>query len=70
MIDTADIAALAELYDRYANALERTAPERLRARRQFYARLEALYDREARDVAYEAFRFEMVQHCKAYLKKS
>ena len=29
MIGPADIAALAELYDRYANALERTSPDRL-----------------------------------------
>ena len=29
MIGAADIAALAELYDRYANALERTSPDRL-----------------------------------------
>ena len=70
MIVPGEIAALAELYDHYANALERTAPERLRARRQFYARLETLYDREARDVAYEAFRFEMVKRCKEYLKKN
>jgi hypothetical protein len=29
MIVPADIAALADLYDRYANALERTSPDRL-----------------------------------------
>lgn len=44
MISPADIAALAELYDRYANAFERTSPGRLQARRQFYARLEMLYE--------------------------
>ena len=70
MIDTGEIAALAERYDRYANALERTAPDRLQARRQFYARLEMLYEREAREVTYEAFRFETVKHCKEYLKKN
>ena len=70
MIDTGEIAALAEMYDRYADALERTAPDRLQARRQFYARLEMLYEREAREVTYEAFRFEMVKHCKEYLKKN
>jgi hypothetical protein len=31
---------LAEFYDRYANGLERISPDRLEARRQFYARLE------------------------------
>ena len=44
MISPADIAVLAELYDRYANAFERTSPGRLQARRQFYARFEMLYE--------------------------
>ena len=48
MIGPEEIAALAKFYDRYANAFERTAPDRLLARRQFYARLEALYEREGR----------------------
>jgi hypothetical protein len=39
MISPADIAALAELYDRYANTFECSSPGRLQARRQFYARL-------------------------------
>ena len=43
MISPADIAALAELYDLYANAFERSSPGRLQARRQFYARLEMLH---------------------------
>jgi len=33
MIAPADIAVLAQLYDRYANALERTSPDRLQTRR-------------------------------------
>ena len=70
MINPADIAALAELYDRYANAFERTSPDRLQARRQFYARLEMLYDQEGRNVSYDAFRFEMVKFCKEFLRKN
>jgi hypothetical protein len=35
MISPEDIAALAEFYDRYANAFERNASGRLQARRQF-----------------------------------
>ncbi len=70
MIGPADIATLAELYDRYANALERTSPDRLQARRQFYARLEMLHGQEGRDVDYDAFRLEMVKHCKEYLRKN
>jgi len=38
MTSPAEIATLAEFYDRYANALERTSPDQLQARRQFYAR--------------------------------
>jgi hypothetical protein len=47
VIDPSDIASLAELYDRYANALERLSSDRLAARRQFFARLEFLHEREA-----------------------
>jgi hypothetical protein len=47
MIGPDEIAALAALYDRYANALERTSPDRLQAGRQFHARLEGLYQRRA-----------------------
>jgi hypothetical protein len=46
MITPAETAALAEIYDRYANGFERTAPDRLRARHQFFARLELLYAQE------------------------
>ncbi len=70
MIGAEDIAALAGLYDRYANALERTSPDRLQARRQFYARLEILHGQEGGEVAYEVFRLEMVKRCKEYLRKN
>ena len=70
MIQPPDLEALAELYDRYANAIERLSPDRLAARRQFFARLEALYEREGAGVDYEAFRYEIVQRCKQYLKKN
>jgi len=45
-------------------------PNRLQARRQFYARLEMLYERESQGVAYEEFRFEVVKRCKEYLRKN
>jgi hypothetical protein len=70
MIGAGEIAALAGLYDRYANAFERTSPDRLQARRQFHARLETLYGQEGRDVNYEFFRFEMVRLCKEYIKRN
>jgi hypothetical protein len=70
MIELSDVAALAPLYDRYAHAIERLSADRLLARRQFYARLEMLYEREKAGVSYEAFRFEMVKRCKEYLRKN
>ena len=70
MISPGEIVALAELYDRYANAFERTSPDRLQARRQFYARLEMLYELEGKGLAYDAFRFEAVKLCKEFLRKN
>ncbi len=70
MIQPADLAGLAELYDHYANAIERHAPERLLARRQFFARLEALYEQEGAGTDFEAFRYEAVKRCKEFLKKN
>ncbi len=70
MISPEEIAALAQFYDRYANAFERTSPDRLLARRHFYARLEMLYEREGRVVTYDIFRFEMVKHCKEFLRRN
>jgi len=70
MIDQTEIAALAEIYDRFANAIERTSPDRLLARRQFYARLEMLYERENAGLEFETFRFEMVKRCKQFLSKN
>ncbi len=70
MISLSEISGLAELYDQYANGIERMSPERQQARRQFYARLEMLYEQEGRGVTYEAFRFEAVKLCKEYLKKN
>ena len=70
MIESGDIAGLAELYDRFAHALDRKLTDREQARRQFYARLQTLYDREGSATRYEAFRFEMVKRCKEFLKKN
>jgi hypothetical protein len=70
VIGAGDIAKLPELYDRYANAFERLSPDRLQARRLFFSRLEALHEQEGAGVDFESFRFEMVKHCKEYLKKN
>lgn len=70
MIEAGDIARLAELYDRYANAFERLSRDRLQARRAFWGRLETLHQQEGGGVDFEAFRFEMVKRCKEYLRRN
>jgi hypothetical protein len=70
MIDLQEIASLAEFYDAYANALNIDSLERETAKRQFYARLSFLYEREGTDVEFGTFRLEMVRHCKEYLKRN
>ncbi len=70
MIEVDEIARLAELYDRYANAIDRKSPDRAIARRQFLLRLEMLYHQEAPGISYEAFRFELANRCKQYLKRN
>ena len=70
MIDAHEIAKLADFYDRYANALDPTASERQQAKRQFYARLDALYQQFGQGIQFDAFRLEMIRHCKEYLRKN
>ena len=70
MIEPPEIAALAELYDRYANALDRRSADRALARRQFNARLECFYVQEGGAINFEAFRYELVKQCKAFLKQN
>ena len=70
MIGISELAALAELYDRYANALDPQSPDRERAKLQFLARIEMLYEQEGAGIDFRAFRLEMVRRCKEYLKKN
>ena len=70
MIDVGDIGKLAEVYDRYVNALDPTTRENKQAKRQFYARLDALYQRCGEGTDFDAFRLELVRHCKEYLRKN
>lgn len=70
MIGPEDVAALAEIYDRYANAIDRKSADRIQARRQFFARLESLHQREGGEVDFEVFRFEVIKKCKEFLRKN
>jgi hypothetical protein len=68
MIDQQEIASLAEFYDAYANALNIDSPERETAKRQFHARLSLFYEQEVKGIEFDAFRLEMIRHCKEYLR--
>ena len=70
MIDVSEVGNLAELYDRYANALDPITPESKQAKRQFYARLDALYQQAGEGANFDAFRLELVRRCKEYLRKN
>jgi len=70
MIDAREIAKLAEFYDRYANALDPTTPERQLAKRQFHARLDAMHQQFGHGIEFDTFRVEMIRHCKEYLRKN
>ena len=61
MIELSELGSLAELYDRYANALDPQSPDRERAKHQFYARIEMLYEQEGAGVEFRAFRRELVR---------
>jgi hypothetical protein len=70
MIAPGELAALAEVYDRYARALDPLSAESEEAGRQFWVRLEGLHRRECPTQPFEEFRYQTVQRCKEYLRKN
>lgn len=70
MIPANEVAVLAELYDRFANALDPFSPDRDAAEEKFYAKLEQLHRLHAPELAFNAFRCEAVRQCKLFLKKN
>jgi len=70
MIPANEVAVLAELYDRFANALDPFSPDRDAAEQRFYLKLEELYIRHAPTVMFSEFRREAVRQCKLFLKKN
>ena len=65
-----EIKALAELYDRFAHALDPYSLDRDRAEDEFYRYLEQLHCRYAPTAPMPEFRREAVRQCKLYLKKN
>jgi hypothetical protein len=70
MIPAATIARVAELYDRYNNALDPVSADCREAKRQFDDVVEALHVTHAPELVISEFRFELVSRCREYLRKN
>ena len=70
MISVEHIARLAELYDRYNNALDPLSENARDAKRRFHELAGNLHSTHAPDVDFVAFRFDLVQKCREYLRKN
>ena len=70
MIPVEQIARLAELYDRYNNALDPFSIECEGAKRSFQKLAESLHFAHASEVSFPDFRYELVQRCREYLRKN
>ncbi len=70
MVSVEQIARLAELYDRYNNALDPLSNDCSQAKRQFDELAASLQSTHASDVNPLNFRFELVRMCRDYLRKN
>lgn len=70
MIPAEEIAKLAELYDRFAHALDPFSEERDRAEAAFFQMLEELRTSHAPRSEVREFRREALRQCKLFLKKN
>jgi len=70
MIPPEEVAALAELYDRFAHALDPFSAERDEAEQAFYLKLDHLHSAYAPRVNYQEFKREAVRQCKLFLRKN
>ena len=70
MIPSEEIGELAELYDKFAHALDPFSEERDQAEDAFYRKLEHLRCGYAQQVNARDFRREAVRQCKLFLKKN
>jgi hypothetical protein len=70
MIPAEEIAKLAELYDRFAHALDPFSEDRDKAEDAFYLKLDDLRCRFAPRADLREFRREAVRQCKMFLHKN
>ena len=70
MIPVEQIARLAELYDRFNNALDPASEDCRTAKRELDELVERLHATHAPDVSYLDFRYQLVSHCREYLRKN
>jgi hypothetical protein len=70
MIPVEQIARLAEIFDRYNNALDPFALDCLSAKREFDEFSGQLHAVHAPEVKFPDFRYELVRHCRDYLRKN
>ena len=70
MIPVEQIARLAELYDRYNNALDPSSEDSQAAKGIFDELVRNLHSARAADLNFLDFRYELVSHCREYLRKN
>jgi hypothetical protein len=70
MVPAEEIADLAELYDRFAHALDPFSEDRDKAEDAFYLKLEHLRCVYAPRINSRQFTREAVRQCKLFLKKN
>ena len=70
MIPVEQIARLAELYDRYNNALDPSSEDSQAAKCTFDESVRSLHSARAAAVNFLDFRYELVRHCREYLRKN
>jgi hypothetical protein len=70
MIPGSELEILANLYDRFANALDPESADRDKAEELFWKKLGALHCTHAPQSTYDDFRREAVRSCKMFLSKN
>lgn len=70
MIRVEQIARLAELFDRYNNALDPLSEDARQAKGNFDGLTESLHSTHAPDLQFANFRYELVRDRREYLRKN
>ena len=70
MIPVEQIAQLAELYDRFINALDPFSEDCSRAKAELETSITNLHSAHASDVTFSEFRYELIRNCREYLRKN